>query len=481
MIKDPWDILRVVEMGHVGVERDAETGKPKSPMQEVVAEALDDMYGHLLLREGDDVFIYNGTHWAMLSKIDFEHFICRTAQALVHGRAKVGDLNAYYKLFIQRLDTPPWGISLHKSNPMLANFSNGTLELKHASGKYTQEFREHSKSDYINWVLDHEYVESAPENPMFRSWLANAFGSDPDGQGKLRAIAQIGGACLVSAFPRIVFLHGEAGTGKSTFAKLCASFIGDNNVSSLEPGALRSDSFLMESLIGKRVNVVSDVSGARFDSAVFKRIEDGVPVIINRKNRPAVVAHIPLLHIFCANKLPRGMDGESSAMDRRLTLVEFTKNVGTTENSHIRDYDKELLAAGSGDILRFFLDGLADLCASGGKYFNPDSGKERLKEWKIESDILSLFFEAIEEGDFPNIQFGRDLSMRGGVIYDALNSFAKARSVFSVPRRKNLYNALREKQCLSYQDRKNFTFFKGIGDSKGYTSATSADTSADKD
>jgi hypothetical protein len=110
-----------------------------------------------------------------------------------------------------------------------------------------------------------------------------------------------------------------------------------------------------------------------------------------------VHARIPALHLFCANALPRGIDGESTAMDRRVTIVEFKKSMlGEGGNEYTRDYEELLMAAGSGAILQFFEEGLEDLLECGGIYFNPTSCKEKLKEWKDAESFTAQIVEALQ-------------------------------------------------------------------------------------
>lgn len=441
-----------------------EKPKPQPPSQDRVAEALNEAYGGYLMREVEDVFVHVGTHWVEQQPKVFKRFIRSSAQKLMSGAAKDRELDAHYNMLLDKTEQVPHGMSFYQQNPCLANFLDGTLEIVRQGNAYTLNFREHRREDFLTWVLPYRFDDPRPKNSKFREWLNKAFTGDPDAEGKIRALKQIGGACLISLFPRTAFLYGPAGTGKSTFAKLCAAFVGKDNVSGVQPSQMQQGSFMMESLISKQVNIVTDISEARIDSAIFKQIEDRVRFQINRKNKLAIMSYIPALHIFGGNVLPRGIDGSSTAMDRRISIVEFIQDVGPGSGGQIRDYEQIILNAGAGDVLQFFVDGLLDLCESGGIYFNPESGKKKLAEWKLDNDPLGMFFEAIRSGDYPTIKLHRDASIRAGVLWNAFQEYRKDRKLWSSIGRNAFYEAVREQGLPSKEDNHKLLMFYGIGD-----------------
>lgn len=372
-------------------------GKRQPPSQHEVTMALLDNLEGTCLREDKEVFVWLGTHWEEQKPFDFRCYIKKCAQRLMSCQAGEKLLNDIYSMFIGNL--PSTRHSFYKQAPYLANFLDGTLEVKRGdNGTYSLDFRGHSPGDLLTWVLPYRYLDARGENQLFDSWLARCFEGDPDKDGKIRALAQIGGASIVSLFPRTVFLHGPAGTGKSTFAKLCLAFVGKDNYCGVEPQDQHSQSPLLATMINKQVNVVTDISDKKFDTAFLKRGEDRMYATINRKYRDPIKAALPALNIYCCNEMPKGVDAISEAFDRRITIVEFMRSI-TREGAYKREYEEIILSAGPGAILDFFIKGLEDLCQSGGIYYNPDSGKKALRVWKDKEDVVALFFEAIEEGE----------------------------------------------------------------------------------
>lgn len=396
-----------------------EKGKPIPPTQKQVVDLLLGGFGDSLMRDGKNVFLWSATHWFELDKITFEYFITQAGMRILHGQGTERGLKDIYKLFLAYLPAVPPGQSFYRQDPRLSNFLDGTLELaRDEDSKYTMRFREHRREDLLSWVLPYEYKGAGGQNELFTSWLLRCFEGDPDANGKVRALAQIGGACLVSLFPRYVFLYGPGGTGKSTFAKLCMRFLSPSNVCSVEPKD-QGETFGKEIMVNKLANIVTDISGARIDSALFKRAEDRVPEYINRKNIGAVMGYLPSLNIFCSNILPKGIDSESSALDRRVTIVEFLQSL-VADGKYTRDYDLVLLKSGPGAILKFFLGGLQDLCDSGGIYFNPESGAAKLKAWKDSESLAAQFVDAITHGEIEGLSIDPGAEIERKKVGEAL-------------------------------------------------------------
>jgi len=395
-------------------------GKPIPPTQKQVVDILADTFGDHLMRDGKDVFLRGAKHWIELDQLTFKYHITQAGMWILRGQANERQLNDIYKLLLAYLPSVPPGQSFYRQDPRLSNFQDGTQEIVPDGSKFKLVFREHRPGDLLTWVLPYSYAEARGSNELFTSWLLRCFDGDPDANGKIRALKQIGGACLASLFPRYVFLFGPGGTGKSTFAKLCMRFLSPQNVCSVEPRH-QGERFGTEIMVNKLANIVTDISGAKIDSALFKRAEDRVPEYIDRKGRGAVMGYLPGLNIFCTNILPKGIDGESSAMDRRATIIEFAQSM--TVGGYSRDYDLTLLNAGPGAILKFFLEGLEDLCESGGIYFNPESGAARLQAWKDSESMTAQFLDAVAHGEIEGVVIDPGAKLERKIVGSALTTW----------------------------------------------------------
>ncbi len=426
----------------------------KPPSQSAVAEGLLAAFAPHLLREREDVFMWSGAHWVELDPGEFKHLIRRAGVVLIgDDKAKDKELNAFYNLFMDRLPHIPAGMSFFKQLPNVCNFLDGTLHMDQRRKRL--EFLPHRREDFITWFLPHEYKAPRPKNAVFEQWLDRVFHGDAKKDEKIRALKQLGGACLVPINPVFGFFFGEAQSGKSTFANLCAMFVGEENLSPVSIHDL-GDAKQVEIMINKRVNICTDIDSPKsVDSGLLKRITDARGLPIKRMYKKTITARLPWLHLYCGNHLPKGIDGVSGAMNRRVSIVEMNNAVPTPAME--KSYELAILEAGAGGVLDFFEDGLRDLLESGGFYFNP--GKEALAEWKLENDPVGQFLAAARSGEVDGIIVGAEAKIRQHMLYERFEAFFKVRHPIT---RHKFYKQVRGKgyQTITIH---GSDFFSGVG------------------
>ena len=429
---------------------------PSPPKQNTVAECLVLTYGEYLMREKEDVFLWLGHYWKELDPGNFKRFIRAKGQIAMGGQAGDKDLNSYYNMVLDKLRCVPEGMSFYQQLPNVCNFLDGTLHLNQR--KKQLEFRKHSPADLLTWVLPHHYTAPRLPNPVFEAWLKRAFDGDPQGSDKIRAMKQLGGACLIPVNPCFGFFHGPAGTGKSTFALLCHAFVGEENLSTLSPDAMRNQK-QVETMINKRVNINTDIDGGRVDSGMMKQITDKRGISVNRMYKKTIIARLPLLHLYCGNNLPSGIDGVTDAMDRRVSIIEMLNPLRRGEMTG--DYDQEIMEAGSGAILQFFDEGLRDLVESGGFYLNP--GIDALHEWKLENDPVGQFLQALTRGEINGLSSQENGCTRQHLVFEAFMKFLDL-GKYKGPEitRNRLYKLVRQKGYPTVKV-DGYDNFKGIG------------------
>jgi len=151
------------------------------------------------------------------------------------------------------------------------------------------------------------------------------------------------------------------------------------------------------------VNLVTDIDFVKpISDAVIKQIEDRVPIMINRKNKLAIRAPFPAVHVFGANDLPPTLERGSMAHTRRWTFI--TCNYFHKDQA---EYDKhridKILEAGMQGIINFAIGGLKDLLSTQGHFFVPESGVEKMRKWQVKNDPIQSFFEAIKTEEFTDL------------------------------------------------------------------------------
>lgn len=379
---------------------------PAKPSESAIAKTVAESLGDCLSVLGD-LYRFVGTHWEMLDDVEVMG-LRRKILYLSGGTFKSRDVESCLKA-VHYFAGKTMGPEFYQPRPTVANFLDGTLEIIEtgkAKGGYRLEFRPHRKEDYLTSVIPLEYKKARavkPEaNAMLTDMLERIFGECPDKAERIRAVKQMYGACLIPYFPRFFILHGPGGSGKSSLIILAIKLVSQKNCAMVDPQDFNG--FNLESMIGKLINVVTDIDTMfSIKDGIVKKIEDRVPFLINRKFKRAIPAPLPAVHVFGANEIPRTMDGVSGAHTRRWSFVGLPHAM-VAGQEYQRNFVELLWNAGPEAVLAFALEGLDDLVSSDGRFFNPESGVERLKEWQLESDHVGQFLADVRDGQFPRIQ-----------------------------------------------------------------------------
>lgn len=382
--------------------------EPKVKVTETkLAQAFLDRHDRPLIRQDKSLFEYVGTHWRELEAWDLDQ-IKNGINDLCHKALDSKKVNSIYATFFRLVPHVPSGVNLFTPNPTCGNFLDGTLRLSRdeKTGIYALSFSKHRKEDWVTWVIPVKYnVDRALKNERFEKMLAEMLEGEADKEGMVRALKQMGGAMLVPTFPQMFFLHGISGSRKSTLALSLAKLIHEQNISKCDPANMNN--FEIEGMIGKLVNMHTDIDDhTALPRGFMKRFEDHTTMQVNRKGKPVVNSKLPTVHVYCANELPPNFEGKGKAFYRRVTLLEFKRDLTNTDqgtgDNVIRRYEELIWAAGHEGILNWCREGLIDLVNSGGKFFTPMSSLAAVKEWQAEKDPVEQFITSMKAGEIAD-------------------------------------------------------------------------------
>lgn len=374
-------------------------GKAKQVSEEQMAMALIHHYGSTLCIQQGILWLYNGRYWEECDK-DMEFFFKRQLGKLYGPNVTMRVLDGAFRHFQMKAPQAPRGVDLYMPNPFFANFTNGTLSVRQdpKTRKYVMDFREgHRPEDYLTCALDHEFSwEWSERNTELDAMLDRVFAGDPDKEEKIKALSQMYGACLIPAFPRLFFLHGKPGTGKSTAIHLAKLLVNQQNTCKVDPTQLHG--FHLETMVNKLVNYVTDTKvGRPMCDEVLKRVVDRDMEYIQRKGKKNIYGYLPPIHIYGGNQIPNTLD-TSGAHERRWTFIEFQHSqLGANQGRPDLNYWSFLYETSKRGFLNFALRGLKELCDQEGHFTMPASGRATMKEWELESDPVGLFISAIQE------------------------------------------------------------------------------------
>ncbi|HGF8364951.1 TPA: phage/plasmid primase, P4 family [Enterococcus faecium] len=207
------------------------------------------------------------------------------------------------------------------SDPCLANFKNGTYNIK------TGEMKDHDTKDYI--LQSQEYAidpqnNQKPEKTL--SWLNDLTGDEKS----VAYLMEMIGYCFYRSyepFQCISILQGNGKNGKSTFLNLLTKMLGKRNVSNvtLQDLGNKQNRFSSSNLYQKLANVFADIDSEFIKSTgLLKTLTGGDRLAAERKMKDAFMFVNFAKLIFSANELPAFSDF-TTGFERRLYVVPFDR------------------------------------------------------------------------------------------------------------------------------------------------------------
>lgn len=239
-------------------------------------------------------------------------------------------------------------------------------------------------------------VEYKPEVscPMWLKCL-HAWTSGDDEGDKTKMLQQYAGYCLTNStkFAKMLILVGDGGNGKSTFADTISMLVGKRGTSHISLETLEKN-FGPGELLGKRLNIVEEISGNFYHSHILKKIISGEEVTTDKKYYAHFTFKPTAKFIFAVNEMPR-VDDSSQATERRMLVVMFNNNFRENANTELR-FEDGLLAKELSGILNWALDG-ADSLRAEGAFVVTSEQEKAIKEYREENSSADAFMSEVIE------------------------------------------------------------------------------------
>jgi len=356
-------------------------------------------FGKEIVKSDSDFFFWEGTHWERMDKDRANAAIYTLAANAYQNQALFSKIESLVRQIKIKIPVAPENNQFYTSSPNLFNFTDGTVEVsKTKEGKIDLKLRPHSKTDLLGYCAPFPFAGS--DNLPRTGYLEKYFESRlvDLGSDGVRMMKQMLGAALIPYKPWIFFLIGDSDSGKSTMALMIKALLGERNVSGVEP-IKTGNNFAWESSIGKIANIATELpKDVPLDVNTLKKVRDKTPQFVNRKGIRAVEATLPFLHIYCANILPSSFEGNTGALDNRMSVIKF-KKVYVNGLADIDNLGQWLWDQDAGSIVDMARAGLADLVGSGFKYYRSEKSLESLAEWQDETDPVKTFIKEVEAGE----------------------------------------------------------------------------------
>lgn len=414
-----------------------------------------------IVKQSGDLFRWAKTHWVILGDREIDLLKQRIYKNF-DGYGTHRTVEHTFRNFLTHCPSVPTSVNMFIPNPLCINFPNGTLRLQENNkGTYSLEFGQHNKLDFMTNLVNIDYDETAPFNTRWLEMLDVIFEGDPDKKDKISAIQEMMGASLIPNFPRIFYLWGVPGSGKSTIMKILIKLLGStDNISMVQPKHFSG--FSMESMAGKLVNMVTDIDvNTPIKDDVVKQIEDRVPVLINRKFKENIKAPLPAVHIFGANKLVVSADGSTHSFNRRWSLIKFEKPF---TGKAMRNIDSVIFDSDPQGLLSFAVAGLKKVIEAQGYFTSFEASQEEMRDWSLDSDTVGQFLEYSIDDEISlviheNAQIKRSELGKKFYVWQDENLTIKEKIS-----KHGFYKALRER---GFKEKKSdgVMYFAGLGES----------------
>jgi len=228
--------------------------------------------------------------------------------------------------------------------------------------------------------------------PRWLEALATWFEGAADADQRIAVLQEFAGAALFGIAPRYqraMVLVGEGGNGKSQALKVIEGMFPRAATCQVTPQQIggRSSEYYLAHLVGKRLNVVSDMPAAKIiEAGEWKAIVAGESVMARQPAGRTFTLTPRAGHLFSANQLP-GTRDQTDGFWRRWVVVPFERVIPIAER--VPNFAEGILDAELPGIAAWAIDGAARLTMRRGGYTLPASHEAALHEWRIDADSVA--------------------------------------------------------------------------------------------
>ncbi|WP_326514968.1 DNA primase family protein [Staphylococcus hominis] len=235
-----------------------------------------------------------------------------------------------------------------------SEFNQEALTLENGAFNYNTLKIEPRSPLHLSTIKSHVKYNPKAKAPVFQQSLREWF----DDKDDIAFVQEWFGYVLSNEFKANAFLlvYSQGGEGKSTLFGLLEHIVGIPNTTAISLSNF-NQSFGLEPLLHKKLNLATESSNTEFSTDKLKAITAGEKITVNRKGLKEIETVISAKMTFLLNDLPVFKD-KSNGLQRRLLILPMTKPIPlSSQNKNLpQQLEKEL----SG-IFNWALDGLRRL------------------------------------------------------------------------------------------------------------------------
>ena len=366
-----------------------------------VADDLHARHGEVVFSEGDFWF-FDKTHWRRIEEHDLRRIVHKydgaeypTGKSTSIIRLNKGHVDSILHEMGAILDRPDF----FAIAPTVINCKSGFIRFADDGTPSSEPHDSEHRCRHVlkgSWNPLRVFYDLEYEGSLLRRLIEGVFRGDPDIDGKMALVQEIGGAAALGygtrlQQPKAVILAGAtAENGKSQILDLFRGLLPPDAVASIPAGKMGDERF-SPCLIGKHLNAADELSGATaIASDSFKAIVTGEPVTGREVYRTSVTFRPVAQHVFCTNALPSFAGGMDRGVQRRLLVIPFNRVIPKEER--VERIGQRIGEEEASHLLFGAVEGASRLIRQR-RFTVPPSSETALRDWLRSADPVLAWIE----------------------------------------------------------------------------------------
>lgn len=418
---------------------------------------------HPIVSYRDDFYEWAGSCYRKVPTGEIEHNVCDFIAAVDAPTATASMIQQVvlalkHRGYIDGSQNPPFRIDgKPHENPVV--LQNHTVLIDRLIAGRDDFAVPHNSKLFATLTVDfdHDPKATCPQWLEFLHWFTS------DKTDVIQMLQDFCGWCLLPelTLEKFVWLVGSGKNGKSVYAAVIRSVLGEGAVSSLVLSQLRTAGFEIAASVGRRLNIVEEVQRReQIDTATLKRFVSQQSFSLNRKFRETVEVTPTARLLVISNEVPHLSD-HTEALWRRMLMLKCEAKV---EQTDVRLTEK--LIGESPGIFNWILQGACRV-ARREALTEPISVVTTVRQEKLDADATATFIqEIITHTDDPDDWIPYD------DLFDRYKQWMAAGEYRGVMNKTNFKKAIRRAFGELPEVRRLTTGFGGSKRKRGFSTIT---------
>lgn len=382
---------------------------------------LKDDYDWEFSKDGNSIYIYNGTYWVDIEIDLFKEFLKLITMNLNVPEFLYIDLKFIDTIYKQLLQSD-FFVNMEVTGRTLINLKNGTLLIR-SDRVILLKF---NPDDFLTYQLDFEYNEIRKNNRLL--YYLDYVLPDKDTQ---KTLQQAIGSLFIHSIKleKVPFLYGTGANGKSVIFEILNGLLNPSLITHYSLESLtNSKGYERAELENKLINYCSDMNMNNIDFGMFKQLASGEPIQVRRiYQKPHIMKRYAKM-IFNINKIDDADIEQTEGFLRRMLYIPFETTIPLDKQD--KKLHEKILKDKAG-VLNWIIEGIEEVLENEAIFISKRCG-DFLDNFIQDSNLTARFVKehSIKHSDSETISFQN--------MYDRFLKFCKNEGEKSI--RKTIFN-----------------------------------------